>query len=56
MLVHVLNCTSMEISTVNVKPEYQKKFDEIVAITKLSKTSSLEFWIDADYKKVVLKK
>jgi len=56
MPVHVLNCTSMDVSTVNIKPDYQKKLDEIISITKLSKTATLEFYIDADYERVVLKK
>jgi len=46
----------MDVSTVNIKPDYQKKLDEIISITKLSKTATLEFYIDADYERVVLKK
>ncbi|MDH3501311.1 MAG: hypothetical protein OEL69_02235 [Nitrosopumilus sp.] len=46
----------MSYSTVNVKPEYLKKLDDICHKTKLSKTAILEILIDSEYEKMESKK
>ncbi len=56
MDIHVEYCINMSYSTVNVKPDYLEKLNEIHNKTKLSKTAILEFLIDAEHKKVMLEK
>ncbi|WP_316506145.1 hypothetical protein [Nitrosopumilus sp.] len=46
----------MSYSTVNIKPEYLKKLDDLCTKTKLSKTAILEILIDAESQKMEEKK